>query len=102
VQLWAGRVADDPQPVADAQPPVARERRSAGGVDAVVLEPEVLEREAAPDGEQDGVALRGRAVVELDDVGAVRARAGRPRARTPVRTVTLSVPAARSVSELRG
>ena len=45
VQLGAGRVADDPQPVGDAQPPVARERRSAGRVDAVVLETEVLERE---------------------------------------------------------
>ena len=74
VQLGSGRVADDPQPVGEAQPAVARERRPTGRVDAVVLEPEVVDRERPTDGEQDGVALGGRAVVELDDVGAVLCR----------------------------
>ena len=63
-----------------------------GRVDAVVLEPEVVDRERATDGEQDRMALGGRAVVEVDDVRA--AGPGRRRApaaaRTPSRTVTPS------------
>ena len=76
VELRAGRVADHPQSVGDAQPPVARERRPSAGVDAVVLEPEVVDREGAPDRQQDGVALGRRSVVELDHVGAIPAGAG--------------------------
>ena len=81
VQLGSRRVADDPQAVRHAQPPVARERRPPGRVDAVVLEPEILDRERAPDREQDDMTLGGRAVIELDDVGAVLpGRCPRPRA----------------------
>ena len=76
VQLRSGRVADDPQAVGQTQPPVAREWRPPGRVDAVVLEPQIVERERAPDREQDDVALGGRAIVELDDVGTVPARRG--------------------------
>ena len=82
VQLRSRRVADDPQAVGQPQPPVARERRPPGRVDAVVLEPQVVERERAPDREQDDMALGGRAVVEVDDVGAVLARRG-PRSERP-------------------
>ena len=42
VELRAGRITDHPQPVGDAQPPIARERRPSGRVDAVVLEPEII------------------------------------------------------------
>ena len=82
VQLRPRRVADDPQAVGQAQPPVTRERRPPGRVDAVVLEPQIVERERTPDREQDDVALGGRAIVELDDVGAVLARRG-PRSERP-------------------
>ena len=104
VELGAGRVADDPQPVGDPEPAVPRERRATARVDAVVLEAEVVERERPADGEQDRVALGGRAVVQLDDVGTVRSAAARAReARTPVRTDTPSrSSAARMTSELRG
>ena len=70
-----------------------------------MLQAEVVEREVPPDGEQDDVALGGRAVVELDDVRAVRdrRRPGRATARTPVRTVTPSASSVlRMTSELRG
>ena len=72
VELRPGGVADDPQPVGDSQAAVARERRATARVDAVRLEPELVEREVAPDGEQDRVALDARAVGQLDDVRAVR------------------------------
>ena len=105
VQLGAGRVADDPQPVGEAEPAVARERRAAGRVDAVALEAEVVDREVAPDGQQDRVALGGRAVGEVDDVRAVAAGAGAGRhARARLRRT--STPSSRSASattaELRG
>ena len=104
VELGTGRVADDPQAVADAQPAVARERRPPGRVDAVVLEPEIVERERAPDGEQDRVTL----AVEPSSRSMTWAPSGPTpaapaSARTPVRTTTPSrSSAARTTSELRG
>ena len=71
MQLGPGRVADDPEPVGDAKAAVMGERRAAGRVEPVVLEAEVVERELPADGKQNGVALDARAVVEVDDVGAV-------------------------------
>ena len=92
VQLRARRVAGDPQPVGDAQAAVARVRVRARGVDAVVLEAEVVEGEVAADGEQDAcpstVEPSSRSTTCAPSVaGAARARAI---ARTPVRTVTPS------------
>ena len=88
VELRAGRVADDLQPIGDPQPPVARIRRPAADVEAVVLQAQVVERELAADREQDRVTLRRRAIVEVDDVGAVRPTPARAAtARTPVLTV---------------
>ena len=74
VQLRSRRVADDPQAVGQAQPPVTRERRPAGRVDAVVLEAQIVDRERPSDREQDDMALGGRAVVEIDDVRRRRSR----------------------------
>jgi hypothetical protein len=76
VELGPGRIADDPQPVGDVEPAVPREREPAARVDPVVLETEVVEGERAADGEQDGVALGGGPVVEVDDIRPVRALAG--------------------------
>ena len=92
VELRAGRVADDPQPVRDTQPPVARERPALAGVDPVVLEAEVVEGERPADRQQDRVTLCRRSVVEVDDVGAVgagtRPRAGRAHAEPQVHPIS--------------
>ena len=82
VQLGTGTVADDVEPVCDAQSAIARIRRPTAGVEPVVLQPEVVDRELAADREQDRVTLGGRAVVEVDDVCAVLA-GSRPRADRP-------------------
>ena len=92
-------------PSAIAQPAVAREREAAARVDPVVLEPEVVERERPPDGEQDRVALGGRPVVEVDHVRAVRAGAGpraRSRGRRAGRRRRRGGGASATASELRG
>ena len=83
VELRTGRVADHPEAVREPEPPVARERRPTAGSHAVRFEAEVVEVQVAPDREQDGVARGGRAVREIDEVGAVRPGVrpsrGRPR-----------------------
>ena len=57
VEFGAGRVAHDPEAVRDAQSPIAGERRAAGRIDPVVLEADVVDRERASDGQEDGVPL---------------------------------------------
>ncbi len=105
VQLRAGRVADDPQPVGDPQPPVARERRPARRVDAVVLEPEVVDRErrGRPRAGSRGPRRSIPSSRSMTCAPSVPAPARARSARTPVRTVTPSrSSAARMTSELRG
>ena len=73
VQLGACRVADDVQALGDAQPTIPRVGLPGVGVQAVVLEPQVRDREVTPHGEEDRMPLDGRAIVEVDDVRAVLA-----------------------------
>ncbi len=83
VQLRPGGVAGDPQAVRHPKPAVARERRRpTRRVQAVMLQPEVVERHLPADGHEDRVALDGRSVVELDHVRAVAPRPG-PRLARP-------------------
>jgi hypothetical protein len=76
MQLRAGCVAGHPQPVCDAQPAVVRDAVALRGVEPVVLQPQPIQPEIPPDGEQDHVAFHGRSVVELDHVRPVVARPG--------------------------
>ena len=81
VELRPGRVADNPEAIRDAQPSVARERRAPGRVDAVALEPQVVEREVSPDREQDRVALGDGSIGQVDGVGSLRTIGGARRDR---------------------
>jgi hypothetical protein len=74
VQLRAGGIADHPQAVRDPEPPVAGQRGSLARVEPVVFEPEILEGKGASDRQEDRVALRRGSVVQVDHVGAIRAR----------------------------
>ena len=76
MKLGSRRVADDPQTVCDPQPTVPSERRPPAGVDAIVLEAEELEREIASDRQEDRVAARARAVIEVDDVRSAATTGG--------------------------
>ena len=76
VELWAGRVADEPEPVRHAEPAVVGERGAVGQVEPVVLEAQVIEAEVPAHGQQHCVPFGGRPVVQVDRVGAVGPGAG--------------------------
>ena len=75
MQLGAGGIADDPEPIRHTEPAIARECGFPARVDAIALEPEVVDREGPANREQDRMTFGGRAIGQVNDVRPIVARA---------------------------